>query len=906
MKYTLLILFAFISTEAFSQLQKQIEKYKDDPQARVEYDFLRLRDPAIDEIPECIAQKEFEFASKLPKHNPYGGRSNAAPMYDWQSVGPYNVSGRVQAIAIDILNEDNMLAGAASGGVWRSIDAGQSWVKVTLPNDEQSISAIVQDIRPGKESTWYYSTGELLSTTGRRETSDIRTHSWGNGIYKSTDNGATRNPLLSTLTNSKRTSPVNFVGIWNLALDIKNTSQDIIYAACFGGIMRSSDGGSTWTNVLGGDSARCFNSEIVIGGGGTLYAAIGSAYDGTITPHQGIWRSIDGINWTKISDNTIPKLIRRTRLALSSFNDSILYCLTETPHDWNFADTEFHTTNSLSKFTANNQASRWTHLLVPYDYDPLSYYGSLGGYALVLAVHPDNVNKVFVGGNNLYYSSDGFTSTNFDVIGGYPYNLEPGTLHPDMHCMIFSRKKHSKIFVTHDGGVSSADDYTNSYNNWTTYNNGLSTAQIYHSSLDRGTPGDDFILSGLQDNSTFMTQSADPLTQWEFVSGGDGMTTAIVPGGSIFFGSWQGANIACFYNDGNTISFKGYLSPPSNDSYSTFFTNFIIEPNFGDEFYLAETDHLWMFKDVSIQVPYGSGQYVDPAWQEIESVYTELSSQEAFITTFGFSTNIANKLFFGTNIGKVYEIDSVSTFPILKDITGNAFPKNGFVSGIEVDPKDANHIIIIFSNYHVESLFRTTDGGKTWTAIGGNLEELPDGAGSGPSVRCAKILHTSNGIIYYVGTSVGLYSTTKINGANTMWTQEAPTTIGNLIVESLDARQSDGKVIVSTQGGGVFRNVISSTVRGETSSQKLLSVDQNYPNPFSDQSSVHFHLSEASSLTMELYNALGEKIAIVTSGLYSEGGHNVGLTGKNYPAGNYFIRVLAANEVITKMITIAK
>ncbi|MDP4220145.1 MAG: T9SS type A sorting domain-containing protein [Bacteroidota bacterium] len=910
--FSVLILVLIVTLDVSrAQILKTGEPYPDDPAAREEYDYIRLRDPRTKEIPPYIGQKEYEFASKLPKHDPFGNRSNAPLSDEWLPAGPSNQSGRIQAIGIDILDENNMLAGSASGGVWRSIDGGASWVKVTLPNDEQSVSAIVQDTRKGRESTWYYSTGELLSTTGRRETSNIRTHSWGNGIYKSIDNGASWNALPATVTTSEHTAAINFTGIWNLALDTRNLSEDIIYAACYGGIMRSSDGGTTWTNVLGDDSLKCFNSEIVIGSAGTHYAAIGTAYDGTVSPHQGVWRSTDGIHWANISGSTVPSLIRRSRLGLSQSNDNILYFLTETPKEWSMPDTEFTTTNSFSKYTylsgdGSGSGGKWQARTVPYLYDAESYYYSLGGYALMLAVHPDDAEKVFIGGTNLYYSATGFNGTSsFLKIGGYPFTMMPGTLHPDMHAFLFSRTDHSKIFLGTDGGVAELDDFIANDDTWKTLDNGLASAQVYHSSLDHSKEGDYFILSGLQDNNSFETQSASFEDPWYVVSGGDGMTTAMTNGGSQLFGSWQSGNIACFYNDGVYISYIGNLPPPSSLSVSTFFTNYILEPNYNNELYQAETDQLWRYDGVSV-LPGESGN-IQSRWTEIAPVFDALHPLGAFITTFGFATDVQDRLFFGTNIGKVFRVDDAAQAPSLHEISGSDFPKDGFVAGIDVDPIDANHIIVVFSNYHVQSVFRTTDGGKNWSAIGGNLEELPEGAGSGPSVRCAKILHTPKGTIYYVGTSVGLYSTMTIDGANTIWAQEGTTTIGNLIVESLDARQSDGMVIASTQGGGVFRSVPTSGVSNSPSPfQQSLILEQNYPNPFSNRSAFRFTIAKRCEVSIDLYNALGEKMKVLAHSSYEGGSYTIDLSGKTLSAGNYFLHVTAGSAVATKMITIVK
>src|SRR5579872_2651485 len=107
MKYALLLILCGIYSTSFSQGKKLPGRHSDNPSARDEYEYLRLRDPQTNEIPPLITQKEYEFASKLPKHNPFGGKSNILQSSDWQSLGPWNQSGRVQAIGIDILNEAN-------------------------------------------------------------------------------------------------------------------------------------------------------------------------------------------------------------------------------------------------------------------------------------------------------------------------------------------------------------------------------------------------------------------------------------------------------------------------------------------------------------------------------------------------------------------------------------------------------------------------------------------------------------------------------------------------------------------------------------------------------------------------------------------------------------------------------
>ncbi|MEP7234123.1 MAG: T9SS type A sorting domain-containing protein, partial [Ignavibacteriota bacterium] len=160
---------------------------------------------------------------------------------------------------------------------------------------------------------------------------------------------------------------------------------------------------------------------------------------------------------------------------------------------------------------------------------------------------------------------------------------------------------------------------------------------------------------------------------------------------------------------------------------------------------------------------------------------------------------------------------------------------------------------------------------------------------------------------YYVGTTVGLYSTTKINGSQTIWTQEAPSIIGNLIVESLDARQSDERMIVSTQGGGVFANTSTTSVKEiDRNSSLSLRVEQNYPNPFSDVSNIRFTISKKALLSADLYSVIGVKIGNIAEGSYEAGSHILQISASELPAGKYFLRISNGIEAATKLISILK
>jgi hypothetical protein len=193
--------------------QKSSIGSKEDPQARQRWEWLMLRDPATQEIPAGMREKELRFARQLPlaKPHPRHLRSQETP---WTSAGPYNVGGRTRALRLDVLDENIILAGGVSGGMWRSTDGGQNWTKTTRPDQLHSVTALVQDTRPGRENIWYYGTGELLGNSARGGDAPYR----GDGIFKSTDGGQSWQLLPSTSTNRPQTFDPPFDYIFNLKI----------------------------------------------------------------------------------------------------------------------------------------------------------------------------------------------------------------------------------------------------------------------------------------------------------------------------------------------------------------------------------------------------------------------------------------------------------------------------------------------------------------------------------------------------------------------------------------------------------------------------------------------------------------------------------------------------------------
>ncbi|MCK5840241.1 MAG: hypothetical protein KAG99_10350, partial [Bacteroidales bacterium] len=207
-----------------------------------EYQFKRQQDPSLGRLPVNIKSKELKFAKTLPKNDTQRSQ-------EWEWRGPANMGGRMLCLAFDVDDENTILAGSASGGMWKTANRTQYWEKVTEPNVEQSATCIAQDTRPGKQNIWYYGTGELLSTTDRNISTNVRTIGIGNGIFKSIDNGDTWQALESTTGGTQGTLDEIFQGVWNIVTDPVTMNKDVVYAACYGAIMRSEDAGNSWELV---------------------------------------------------------------------------------------------------------------------------------------------------------------------------------------------------------------------------------------------------------------------------------------------------------------------------------------------------------------------------------------------------------------------------------------------------------------------------------------------------------------------------------------------------------------------------------------------------------------------------------------------------------------------------------
>ncbi|MBT5990853.1 MAG: hypothetical protein HOG71_08350, partial [Bacteroidetes bacterium] len=385
-------------------------------QDRVSWELNRLIDPSTGKIPANMTFREMKFAEQLPKN--YGIGTYRGDV--WVNRGPFNIGGRTRAAALDIENENILFAGGVSGGLWRSIDAGSSWSKITPSNQFLSISSLAQDKRIGKTNTWYYGTGEAYGNSA----SGSGAYFYGNGVYKSIDKGLTWTQLESTVSNNTTDfDPWDIT--WRIQTDQSNDTQDVVYVAALRRLYKSIDGGQNWNLELGGASGSYF-TDVAVSSTGVVYATMSS--DGN---QKGIWRSEDCSNWVNILPlDTFPAEYERIVLEIDPNNENVVYFLAHTPgfgklslnyrgnEDWNslwkyrYIRGNGADSNAIWENLSENIPSTGTA--------SFDNFNAQGSYNLVVRVKPDDSNMVFIAGTNIYRSSDAFTTSNHTVqLGGY-------------------------------------------------------------------------------------------------------------------------------------------------------------------------------------------------------------------------------------------------------------------------------------------------------------------------------------------------------------------------------------------------------------------------------------------------------------------------------------------------------
>jgi len=891
-------------------------------QDRIDY-FLRLtQDPVTKEIPANIRSRELAYAKSMAKNTK--NKSALKQNIDIVELGPNDVGGRTRALGIDTRNSNIILAGGASGGMWKSTNGGTSWTQTSDLGENLATTSLVQD--PLNLDTWYYSTGEFSGGSARARGGGGQLY--GSGIYVSNDNGSNWTKIEAT-----RDDDVTFNSRFDYIsrVEISPITGTHFFSSNALGIYRSTNGFLINDLVLGSSNEH-IHADVQVASDGIVIAAISRPFSGiTPTNNPGVYISTDdGVSWDDVTPDSYPTSPGRAVIGTSDSNPEIFYVFAA--DDSNQA-TLFHfditDPDSVSSSDRTNN--------IP---DFGGSVGSLnlqGGYNMVCEVHPTNKDIVIIGGTNLFRSLDGFTTTPLDDnsdddtdatevdkywIGGYATanNISQFPAHhPDQHSLVFDPNNVDRMISGHDGGLSvSTVDADSDIIRWESLNRGYNVTQFYTVTLHPN--ADDFrVLGGTQDNGSPFFK-VDPIFgtgNSSDISSGDG-AYAYLGLEYLTTSSQRGTLIKYDYNSlGEPFGFS-YIAPLDADN-QLFIHPYIVNHTNEDIIFYPSGNKL--FRNISATTLLRNTSDSDgtsEGWSELTDFSTPNGT---IISTLAISTtNPVDVLYYASfnsnSVPQIYRLDNassdeqtVSNLQVKSFTVDNSTtvpPTGAYIHDISISEDNGNELIAIVSNYSTESIYYSDDGGDNWTGIGGNLE--PEN-GNGPSVRTAAITKTGTGENeYYVGTSTGLYFTNTLDGTNTEWSLQGASTIGNTVVEYLDYRTSDNALAIATHGRGIFLGKTATQVSNEESLTSNLPdnyvLDQNYPNPFNPSTTISYSIPASSNVSVSVFDVNGRKVAdIINDKNQSAGKYTISFNASNLASGVYLYKINAKSITLNRTFT---
>ena len=846
--------------------------FADHPDLALEQEIALTRDPATGKVPRqrLLEAARYNYA-RLAKWAGPGPTAGVLSNATWTERGPSNVAGRVLGLLVDPSDAsgNTIWAGSAGGGLWKATNATTpniQWTNVNsfLTNLAVTTVAAGPASQPG---TLYCGTGE-----GYFNSDAIQ----GAGIWKSTDGGNTWAQLAST-------NNVNFAYVQKIL--VHPVTGDV-YAATRNGLFRSQNGGSSWTAVLSTNvtpaTATARAADIEIAADNTLFVSMG------IFSTDGIYRSTSGDagSWTKLNAMTNSGLpttgYQRIELACAPSDANRLYALFQS----SAAGYPF-----LNIYRSMDKGDTWVAMSRPgaTTANPtFDFTNGQGWYDLAAAVSPADANVLYVGGLDLYFTSDGGSATpstiTWDKQSAWnTATTSPYYVHADHHAIAFvptTVAPANQAFFGSDGGVAySADASISNANqpNFSQRNTNFNVTQFY--GLAMHPTNNNYFLAGAQDNGTqrFITTGVNSTTM---VTGGDGGLCAID-------------------QDNPQIQFTSYVYNQYRRSLNggTSFTNFNISASLGSFINPFEYDS----RDNILYGAHNNDVYL--AWTNAgtttattaTTITPSLGSGAGKVTHVATSPLTRKRIYVGTNAGKVLLVDSAHTLtPIVRILrTGTA---GSSVSCVAIDPMNEKHLLVTYSNYGIVSVFETRDADvatPTWTSVEGALPDMP--------VRWA-LFDPKNTTRAMLATEMGVYSTEQLNGASTVWTP-ASSGLAYTRVDMLRYRPGDQIVAAATHGRGLFTSDVLYTATGLAAKSSAANLFTSaYPNPFVGELNVDLTATAGRTpATVYLADALGRRVFSTT--VQPANGSLRLVVPASVAPGNYTLVVSQAGRQTSRRVT---
>jgi hypothetical protein len=851
-------------------LIKEREKAFGQPEMEALQDYFMTLDPATGTVPE-------EKLRQAYLQTVYLQSMKSGVSVRWQDY-PADIGGRTRAIMYDPNDSQHkkVWAGCVTGGLWYNNNIRSdtsSWVPVSNFRPCLAVACITYD--PGNHNIFYAGTGEAETAIQTyRASTGI-----GDGIWRSTDGGQTWSQILST---------ANFEFVTKIA--VRNEGgNSVIYAGVASGrycgaqfqsqpsdgLFRSADQGSSWQQVLPymvGTGKPYAVSDIAITEDGTTIIV------GTLpnTDGQGgatILCSNTGTlhSWTvhdewklQIQNEPKYKIPGRVVLATTPADPDVVFALIASgfvnPSNYNFKD--FYCRHMIR---SEDKGATWTRKGTPYDLSLNdTNFATLAWHALDIAVDPNDKNTVYIGGLDVYKTTDNCAS--WKRLSLWAYIMSgggPRYIHADQHAILYKPGSSSEILFGSDGGVFYTESGDSLQPVFKERNHNYNTLQFYSGAI-MPTPDSNFFIGGLQDNGSLRFTGV-PLTINNLVNPGDGgyafydlnepavsISSAQYNDWFIFTGNVKLQEIGGYWDPSGV-----FINPADYDSRSnTIYANACtFSGNYMDSILRITNVCSTNYSRVYIPVNTGTQVYFSA------------------ITVSPYSPAGKATLFLGTQSGRLFKIGNAESTPVKTEITGNSFPTAN-ISCIAMGGSE-DTLLVTFSNYGVISVWQTFTGGETWQNKEGNLPDMP--------VRWC-LFHPDDYCQAMLATETGVWSTTNLAASDPVW-EPVNDGMPNVRVDMLSLRAADLTVLAASHGRGFFTakwNALS----GMNSTQPLTL--RIYPNPTPGRINISGFTADLKTIFLRVYTQEGkpvfEKRIPVSSVNQSEA---IDISG--YPPGIYYI-----------------
>jgi photosystem II stability/assembly factor-like uncharacterized protein len=701
----------------------------------------------------------------------------------FRNVGPAITSGRISDFAMHPDNPKVYYVATSAGGVWKTVNGGTTFKPIFDGQGSYSIGVVTLD--PNNPNIVWVGTGE---------NNNQRSVSYGDGIYKSEDGGATWKHM--GLKNSEH--------IGSIIIDPDNSNR--IFVAAIGplwsaggdrGLYMSEDGGETWNATLTVDQHTGVN-EVVQHPTQTniLYATTLQRRRHVYTyigggPGSAIYRSMDrGKTWEKINKGLPSVDLGRIGLAIAPSDPETVYAIVEAAQ------------GKGGFYRTTNRGASW---------EKRSGYSSSGNYYQEIVVDPNDKDLVYSMNTWLQVSRDGGKS--FKVLG-------EDTKHVDNHCMWINPNDSDHFIVGCDGGIYESYDAAATWH----YKPNLPVTQFYKVALDNDEPFYN-IYGGTQDNfsmggpSRTTSNNGIANSDWFMTHGGDGFESQVDPNNPniVYAQSQYGFLVRYDRISGEEVGIK---PQPAKDELAyrwNWDAPLHISAHKPERIYFSankvfksdDRGNSWetISDDLTQQINRNELRTMDRIWGIDAVMKNQSTSPYGTIVAFHESTLNENLLVAGTDDGLI-QVTSDGGDNWKKSQSFSGVPARTYVNAVLTSQHDENVIYAAFNNHKNGDfkpyVYRSADQGATWTNISANLPER------GSAYSIAEDHEDPN--LLFVGTEFGVFFSPN-GGAE--WKQ-LKAGLPTIAVRDIAIQQREDDLVLGTFGRGFFVLDDYSSLRGIT------------------------------------------------------------------------------------------